>query len=145
MADAKQCDRCGKFYIKNHIKYHQEVIESCDFQGPHNKIIRKFDLCDECVTGLLNFFGLQTDSVITKSYENESEVRWRSVLKALTRISDDNKTAGDYIKECLNDELSAAEKGVLIYIFGETDKYGVKEDGTIFLRNERCDKDVEKR
>ena len=62
MADAKKCDRCGKFYVMN-----RQEFTGCNIS--HQKYGTQsiyFDLCDECVRKLLNFFdhSVETDDAI---------------------------------------------------------------------------------
>ena len=60
MADAKKCDRCGKFYIANFVGC---VILGENTQGNASK---HFDLCDECIGKLRHFMNnpSKTDNTI---------------------------------------------------------------------------------
>lgn len=54
MADAKRCDRCGKFYIINKQKF-----GGCSLK--HRTQTMHFDLCDECVSKLWTFLNYPTE------------------------------------------------------------------------------------
>ena len=64
MADAKKCDRCGKYYDEN---YHDRYVFgntithiklSTDFSD-HN--YKKLDLCDDCFDELYKFLGIEEE------------------------------------------------------------------------------------
>ena len=63
MADAKKCDRCGKFYIKNEQEFIGCVLKHFSLMGSNNMY---FDLCDECIGRLWTFlvFPIETDDTI---------------------------------------------------------------------------------
>ena len=50
MADAKKCDRCGKYYDENDRK-----LWLYNYQGMRNN--KSFDLCLECATDLERWFN----------------------------------------------------------------------------------------
>lgn len=59
MADAKKCDRCGKYYITN-----EQEFKGCSLKGRRsNSPSIFFDLCDECAGRLWNFlnYPIETD------------------------------------------------------------------------------------
>lgn len=135
MSDAKQCDKCGKFYRENFVKYRDKVIGRCEFRSNNNSLIRGFDLCDECATGLLKFFGLKPD-LAKKAYKNSDDDRWRFILQVMVEIGDNGGQAGEYINRWYRNELSPDEKGLLIHIFGEDNKWTVMgEDGEIVSKD----------
>lgn len=54
MADAKKCDRCGKFYTENTVQTCDEFGNKCNVVkikviGDNGGIISHNDLCDDCV------------------------------------------------------------------------------------------------
>lgn len=62
MADAKKCDRCGKFYITN-----EQEFKGCSLKGRRsNSPSIFFDLCDECAGRLWNFlnYPIETDKAV---------------------------------------------------------------------------------
>ena len=52
MAEAKQCDRCGAFYVKNKTPVKLMVI---DWPKSNSVCLEKFDLCDNCHAELEHF------------------------------------------------------------------------------------------
>lgn len=62
MADAKICDRCGKFYVMN-----EQEFKGCSlrYQRSNSPSIL-LDLCDECVGRLWNFlnYPIETDKAV---------------------------------------------------------------------------------
>lgn len=135
MSNAKQCDKCGKFYRENFVKYREKVIGCCELRTPNNILIRNWDLCDGCATELLNLFGLKPDPV-QKTYENRDDIRWKFILQVMMEIGDNSGRAGEYINRWYRNELSPDEKGFLIHIFGEDNKWKVVgEDGEIVSKD----------
>lgn len=62
MADAKKCDRCGKYYITN-----EQEFKGCSLKGRRsNSPSIFFDLCDECAGRLWNFlnYSIETDKAV---------------------------------------------------------------------------------
>lgn len=62
MADAKKCDRCGKYYITN-----EQEFKGCSLKGRRsNSPSIFFDLCDECAGRLWNFlnYPIKTDKAV---------------------------------------------------------------------------------
>ena len=62
MADAKKCDRCGKYYERNHGQsmcgaYVSRVqLRSC---FDTDLLLKIFDLCDDCVDELFDFLHIE--------------------------------------------------------------------------------------
>ena len=61
MANAKRCDRCGKFYDKN-LKYRgrkasDEFRSGVAYVTSHGFYGNTIDLCDDCLTKLDRFLG----------------------------------------------------------------------------------------
>lgn len=46
MANAKRCDRCGKFYVENRQEFTGCMLKHCNLMASSNI---HFDLCDECI------------------------------------------------------------------------------------------------
>ena len=59
MANAKKCDRCGKYYDINHAKsMHGNFVTSISINST-SQYHQVFDLCDECIVDLYKFLGLE--------------------------------------------------------------------------------------
>lgn len=59
MANAKKCDRCGKYYDRNHAKsMNGNFVTSISINSPP-QYRRVFDLCDECIVDLYKFLDLE--------------------------------------------------------------------------------------
>ena len=61
MANAKKCDRCGKFYelyniANDDVKPNCVAAVNCDFKGIYTKDIM-YDLCPECMTEFKKWMG----------------------------------------------------------------------------------------
>ena len=59
MADAKKCDRCGKYYMDGEKRYtvdsfHVGYIKLMSVNGNH---IDTYDLCDDCVKKLMRYMN----------------------------------------------------------------------------------------
>ena len=60
MANAKKCDRCGKYYDKNNAKSMNGIfVTSISIKTNPPLYKRVFDLCDECIVDLYKFLGLE--------------------------------------------------------------------------------------
>ncbi len=59
MANAKKCDRCGKYYDRNHVKSMNGNFVTSIFINSTPQYRRVFDLCDECIVDLYKFLGLE--------------------------------------------------------------------------------------
>ncbi len=70
MADAKKCDRCGKFYVENE----QEFVGCTLRHQVHCMESKYFDLCDECVGKLWTFlnYPVEIDDAIAR-YDQAKE------------------------------------------------------------------------
>ena len=55
MADAKKCDRCGKFYEGNEVRYSEKGLVVC------NKHY-EYDLCEDCLKDLDEFMILKEEN-----------------------------------------------------------------------------------
>lgn len=61
MANAKKCDRCGKFYEKNETKrkINGEYVEGIKICTYANRKI--YDLCGDCIENLYEFMNLNDE------------------------------------------------------------------------------------
>jgi hypothetical protein len=58
MANAKKCDRCGKFYEKNlEPGYKREIVVGVCFINTLDNSIEDRDLCDECIVKFKKFMA----------------------------------------------------------------------------------------
>lgn len=62
MADAKKCDRCGKYYDKNEKhetsgKIHGRKLAGVKTIDTNDCWYNHFDLCDDCLTDLFEFLS----------------------------------------------------------------------------------------
>lgn len=73
MADAKKCDRCGKYYITN-----EQEFKGCSLRGRRsNSPSIFFDLCDECAGRLWNFlnYPIETDKAVDHYNQSKDDVK----------------------------------------------------------------------
>lgn len=73
MADAKKCDRCGKYYITN-----EQEFKGCSLKGRRsNSPSIFFDLCDECAGRLWNFlnYPIETDKAVDHYNQSKDDVK----------------------------------------------------------------------
>ena len=65
MANAKKCDRCGKFYVANRQEFKGCMLKHCNLMASSNI---HFDLCDECIGKLWTFlnFPVEIDDAIDR-------------------------------------------------------------------------------
>lgn len=69
MADAKKCDRCGKYYITN-----EQEFKGCSLKGRRsNSPSIFFDLCDECAGRLWNFLNYPIEKDKAVDHYNQSK------------------------------------------------------------------------
>lgn len=59
MADAKRCDRCGQFYLRQDksLFYKDSIICRIALLDIFDCAAKRYDLCDECCQELLEFLG----------------------------------------------------------------------------------------
>lgn len=57
MADAKKCDRCGKYYAESEQKYTVDSfrVGCIKLVSVSGVCIDKYDLCDDCIKKLMIF------------------------------------------------------------------------------------------
>lgn len=63
MADAKRCDRCGKYYVEEEKKYQVDgnILASIKFICSKNCMFGRFDLCDDCAEKLDRFMNKEKE------------------------------------------------------------------------------------
>lgn len=60
MSAARKCDRCGKFYEKNRVKWYFNggaITRGINIISASNFIISEYDLCDSCIEDLRCFMA----------------------------------------------------------------------------------------
>lgn len=119
MADAKKCDRCGNFYIEKDKQ--SEInglrVDYIKLYRSDGYCIKKYDLCDDCVTALLEF------------------MKKRKSLEEITRdyIVSSNVVMSEYLRTC-GHLLTVEDKRELLKIAGEDDLMEVLDNGEIVER-----------
>ena len=61
MAQARKCDRCGKYYDGNELyklRRYDERMVGIRFDG-YSNIDHSIDLCDDCLKALIKFLGFK--------------------------------------------------------------------------------------
>lgn len=71
MSKAMKCDRCGKFYEKNRVKWNGEgsITRGIDVVNINNLIAVQCDLCDSCIEDFRAFMDHYDDT--------EEDKKWR--------------------------------------------------------------------
>ena len=60
MSVARKCDRCGKFYEKNRVKWYingGSIARGINIMSASNIIISEYDLCASCIEDLRCFMA----------------------------------------------------------------------------------------
>lgn len=72
MANAKRCDRCGKFYVENRQEFTGCMLKHCNLMASSNI---HFDLCDECIGKLWTFlnFPVEIDDAIDRYNQTKED------------------------------------------------------------------------
>lgn len=63
MANAKKCDRCGEFYLKNsryekNVNGRKHIVDGVCKTTRNNDTVDYMDLCDDCLSALDNFLNM---------------------------------------------------------------------------------------
>mgnify|MGYP007008538399 CR=1 FL=1 len=74
MSMARKCDRCGKFYEKNRVKWNCEgsITRGIDVVNINNLIAVEYDLCDSCIEDLRCFMSYD-DKEVNENGEEGTE------------------------------------------------------------------------
>lgn len=74
MSVARKCDRCGKFYEKNRVKwnYSGSITRGINVVNKDNRIAVECDLCDSCIEDLRCFMSYD-DKEVDKNGEEGTE------------------------------------------------------------------------
>lgn len=72
MSVARKCDRCGKFYEKNSVKWWLDggsITRGINIIGSNNLISADYDLCDSCIEDFRDFMVNYDDEEEDKNGE----------------------------------------------------------------------------
>lgn len=75
MSVARKCDRCGKFYEKNRVKWYLNggsITRGIRIVNKDNRISVEYDLCDSCIEDLRCFMSYD-DKEVNKNGEEGTE------------------------------------------------------------------------
>jgi hypothetical protein len=75
MSKAMKCDRCGKFYEKNRVKwnYGGSITRGINVVNNNNLIAVECDLCDSCIEDFRAFMDHYDDTEEDKNGEERTE------------------------------------------------------------------------
>ena len=75
MSKAMKCDRCGKFYEKNRVKWNCEgsIARGIDVVNINSLIAVEYDLCDSCIEDFRAFMDHYDDTEEDKNGEEGTE------------------------------------------------------------------------
>lgn len=75
MSEARKCDRCGKFYEKNRVKwnYGGSITRGINVVNKDNRIAVECDLCDSCIEDFRAFMVNYDDKEVNKNGEERTE------------------------------------------------------------------------
>lgn len=128
MSDAKKCDRCGKYYIRNKntsLRYEDETVDYIKLDSAYRNIIgRCFDLCNDCVTELFEFLHISNEPVIREDRVQNYVALYKGnqlmVDEFLNRIYD----------------LNTDEKAEFLKRCHEETNYGVNSTGGVYKKRD---------
>lgn len=72
MSAARKCDRCGKFYEQNRVKWYLNggsITRGINIIGNNNFISAEYDLCDSCIEDFRDFMVNYDDKEEDKNGE----------------------------------------------------------------------------
>lgn len=76
MSVARKCDRCGKFYEKNRVKWFfngGSITRGINVINKNNLISAEYDLCDSCIEDFRDFMVNYDDKEVDKNGEEGTE------------------------------------------------------------------------
>lgn len=75
MSVARKCDRCGKFYEKNRVKWNcgGSITRGINVVNTNNIIVVECDLCDSCIEDFRAFMDHYDDTEEDKNGEEGAE------------------------------------------------------------------------
>lgn len=66
------CDRCGKFYQKNKVKDENgRYIRTMALVNVKSVLCNKWDLCDDCLKGVIDYMNYKNGINEDKAYEGK--------------------------------------------------------------------------
>jgi hypothetical protein len=75
MSMARKCDRCGKFYEKNRVKWNYvgSITRGIDVVNKDDRIAVECDLCDSCIEDFRAFMDYYDDKEVDRNGEEGTE------------------------------------------------------------------------
>lgn len=63
MANAKRCDRCGKFYMNDDSRFKSRgiYVDYISLISKNGSVIDKYDLCNNCLEHLVKWLDNETE------------------------------------------------------------------------------------
>ncbi|RGH19424.1 hypothetical protein DWV75_02375 [Ruminococcus sp. AF12-5] len=128
MSDAKKCDRCGKYYIRNKntsLRYEGETVDYIKLDSAYRNITgRCFDLCNDCVHELFDFLHISNEPLIR-------EDRLQNYMFIHKRI---DMPTDDFLNRIY--DLNTDEKAEFLKRCHEETNYGVNSTGDVYKKRD---------
>lgn len=128
MSDAKKCDRCGKYYIRNKntsLRYEGETVDYIKLDSAYRNITgRCFDLCNDCVHELFDFLHISNEPLIR-------EDRLQNYMFIHKRI---DMPTDDFLNRIY--DLNTDEKAEFLKRCHEETNYGVNSTGDVYKKKD---------
>ena len=139
MADAKKCDRCGRFYIKKEkvFRYQDHIVHKVTTryeQGMNCFDFACWDLCDTCAESFINF--MERPELWERKKTQEEIESERKIQRVMSGYANSNVVMSEYLKNC-SASLTAEEKRKLLEYAGEEDYVVVLDNGEIVPKGEK--------
>lgn len=134
MSDAKKCDRCGKYYIRNKntsLRYEGETVDYIKLDSAYRNITgRCFDLCNDCVHELFDFLHISNEPLIR-------EDRLQNYMFIHKRI---DMPTDDFLNRIY--DLNTDEKAEFLKRCHEETNYGVNSAGGVYKKKDIDSNDI---
>ena len=138
MADAKKCDRCGRFYVEKEkaFRYQDHIIHKVTTryeQGLNCFNVACWDLCDTCAESFINF--MERPELWERKKTQEETESERKIQRVISGYANSNVVMSEYLRNC-SVSLTAEEKRKLLEYAGEEDYVVVLDTGEIVPKGE---------